>query len=114
MRNTLARAGWLAGFLFLASFVFLACASSAPAPAVPAAHATKLRLGSTKWLPFTAPEGQPRVALSLTEIALERAGYEFTTAFVPDGELTPKLEHGEFDGSAALWRSDDREQYLLY
>ncbi|HET7539248.1 MAG TPA: transporter substrate-binding domain-containing protein [Polyangiaceae bacterium] len=114
MRNILARAGWLAWVLFSAAFLALACASTPPAPAAPTAPATKLRLVSTKWVPFTAPEGEPRVALSLTEVALQRAGYESTTAFVPDGQLTPKLEQGEFDGSAALWRSDDREQFLLY
>jgi ABC-type amino acid transport substrate-binding protein len=104
----------LAWVLLSAAFLFLACASTPPAPAVPAAQATKLRLASTKWLPFTGSEGEPRVALSLTETALQRAGYESTTTFVPDGQLTPKLQHGEFDGSAALWRSEDREQYLLY
>src|SRR6478609_6018865 len=100
MRNILARAGWLAWVLLSAAFVALACASSQPAaPAALTAPVTKLRLASTKWVPFTGPEGEPRVALSLTELALQRAGYESTTAFVPDGQLTPKLEHGEYDGS---------------
>jgi len=114
MRNLLARVGWLAGVLLLALAVTVACGSSVPAPAAPARQATKLRLVSTKWLPFTGAEGEPRVALSLTESALQRAGYDSTTIFVPDGQLSAKLEQGECDGSAALWRSKDREQYLLY
>jgi len=114
MRNIFARVGWLVGLLLVAAVMILACASSPPAPVVPESHAKKLRLVSTKWLPFTGPEGEPRVALSLTETALERAGYEATTDFVADGELSPKLQRGDYDGSGAMWRSDDREQYLLY
>jgi polar amino acid transport system substrate-binding protein len=113
MRNV-ARVGWLAGVLLLALSAPLACGSSVPAPGAPAAHAKKLRLASTRWLPFTGAEGEPRVALSLTEQALERAGYDSVTTFVADGQLTPKLETGEYDGSAALWRSEEREQFLLY
>lgn len=114
MRNVVTRAGWLAGVLLLALSATVACGSSVPAPAAPAAQATKLSLASTKWLPFTGAEGEPRVALTLTERALERAGYASVTTFVPDGELSPKLQHGDYDGSAALWRSQEREQYLLY
>ncbi|HKO48535.1 MAG TPA: transporter substrate-binding domain-containing protein, partial [Polyangiaceae bacterium] len=114
MRNLVARAGWLAGFLVLTLVVTAGCGGSAPAPAAPAARTTTLRLASTKWLPFTGAEGEPRVALSVTESALQRAGYDSITVFVPDGQLTPKIEHGEYDGSAALWRSAEREQYLLY
>jgi hypothetical protein len=50
----------------------------------------------------------------LTEQALKRAGYDSVTSFVADGQLTPKLKQGEYDGSAALWRDQDREQFLLY
>ncbi len=114
MRNPVARVGWLAGALLLALAAPMACGSSVPAPAAPAAQTTKLRLASTKWLPFTGAEGEPRVALSLTEQALKRAGYDSFTTFVPDGQLTPQLEHGNYDGSAALWRDENREQFLLY
>jgi polar amino acid transport system substrate-binding protein len=114
MRNTVARIGWLAGVLLLSIATTVACGSSVPAPAAPAAQTTKLNLASTKWLPFTGAQGEPRVALTLTESALERAGYQASTAFVPDGQLTPKLKHGDYDGSAALWQGEDREEFLLY
>ena len=108
--------GWMFGALLVgvALMVVPGCGSSVSAPAAPAAQSTKLRLASTRWLPFTGAKGEPRVALSLTERALERAGYDSVTSFVPDGQLTPKLEQGEFDGSPALWRGTDREQFLLY
>jgi ABC-type amino acid transport substrate-binding protein len=114
MRNIVARIGWLAGVLLVSLATLVACGASVPAPAAPAAQATKLKLASTKWLPFTGAQGEPRVALTLTENALERAGYLSTTAFVSDGQLTPKLQSGDYDGSAALWKSAEREQYLLY
>lgn len=87
---------------------------SSAAPSSPAGESKALRLGSTPWVPFTAEEGQPRVAAYLVERALERAGYEAHTTIVPDGALTPALEQGRFDGSAALWPSDDRRAYLIY
>lgn len=114
MRNLVARIGWLAGVLLVSLAAIVACGPSVPAATAPSAQAPKLNLASTKWLPFTGAEGEPRVALTLTENALERAGYHSTTTFVPDGQLTSKLEHGDFDGSAALWKSEDREQFLLY
>jgi hypothetical protein len=73
-----------------------------------------LQLASTPWVPFTGEEGQPRVASYLVERALERAGYLAHTTIVPDGALTPALQQGRFDGSAALWQSEDRQAYLLY
>lgn len=114
MRNVVARVGWLAGVLLFALCATAACGSSVPAPEAPAAQLNQLHLASTHWLPFTAETGQPRVALTLTDQALERAGYKSSTDIVPDGQLTPKLLHGDYDGSAALWKSEDREQFLLY
>jgi len=109
-----ARLGCVAGVLLLTLPAIVGCGSSVPAAQAPAPKAATLRLASTKWLPFTGAEDQPRVALTLTESALRRAGYGSTTAFVPDGQLTAMLQRGDYDGSAALWRSEDRERFLLY
>jgi ABC-type amino acid transport substrate-binding protein len=98
--------------LFAGLLLFLGCGSP-PSPVTPSAS-NVLRLGSTPWVPFTGEEGQPRVASYLVERALERAGYEAHTTIVADGALTPALEAGHFDGSAALWPSEDREKFLLY
>jgi polar amino acid transport system substrate-binding protein len=93
--------------------------ASAGAPAAPAAPAPSsalsiLRLASTPWAPFTGKEGQPRVALDLVARALERTGHPSRTTIVPDGTLVPGLQDGHFDGSAALWDSEDRRKFLLY
>lgn len=105
----------LLSFLVLALSLLIGCGSPA-APAAPGAgnDSRVLKLASTPWIPFTAEVGQPRVAAYLVERALDRAGYRTTTTIVADGELTPALKDGRFDGSAALWESDDRQEFLLY
>lgn len=65
-------------------------------------------------MPFTAAQGEPRVASYLVERALERAGYLTQMSIVADGTLTPALKEGRLDGSPAVWQSEDREEYLLY
>lgn len=75
---------------------------------------TALRLASTPWPPFTNVPGQSRVALDLVHTALRRIGVTAETTIVPDGTLTPALLDGRFDGSAALWRDDERERTLIY
>jgi polar amino acid transport system substrate-binding protein len=46
--------------------------------------------------------------------ALERAGYQASTEIISAASLTPELKAGRYDGSAALWQSQEREQFLLY
>jgi polar amino acid transport system substrate-binding protein len=95
--------------------LLLGCGSpSTPASAADASGAKVLHLGSTSWVPFTAEQGQPRVASYVVERALERAGYKTDTTIVADGALTPALREGRFDGSDALWESDDRQEFLVY
>jgi ABC-type amino acid transport substrate-binding protein len=74
----------------------------------------QLRLGSTPWSPFTNPPGQPRLALDLVHAALGRVGIKADTTIVPEGSLTPSLVKGQFDGSPALWRDDQRDLTLIY
>lgn len=73
-----------------------------------------LKLASDVWSPYTDEDGKPRLALDLVHEALRRAGITATTSLTQPGALTPILENQEFDGSAALWKSPDREQYLLF
>jgi polar amino acid transport system substrate-binding protein len=72
-----------------------------------------LRLVSSEWPPFT-DEVEPRVALDIVHRGLARAGIRARTELVEPAVFIPGLEAGDFDGSAALWRSADREAYLLY
>ncbi|HEX6274797.1 MAG TPA: transporter substrate-binding domain-containing protein [Polyangiaceae bacterium] len=100
---------------FVPALLLLACGSPSP-PAAPSStsEAKVLRLGATPWVPFTAEVGEPRVASYLVERALERANYLAQMEIVADGALTPDLKEGRLDGSPALWKTAEREEYLLY
>ena len=73
-----------------------------------------LRLASTPWSPFTNAPGKPRFAIDLVLEALKRSGIAADSAIVDEGKLTPSLLKGEFDGSAALWKDDERVKALVY
>ncbi len=75
----------------------------------------ELRLGSDVWPPFTNYADKPRVAIELVHRALKRTGVDAVTRIQTGfDEITHRLERGELDGSPAIWRSPDRERYLLY
>ena len=83
-------------------------------PIMAAAQDRQLQLVSTAWSPFTNAPGEPRFALDLVGVALERMGINAETVIVDEARLTPSLLSGEFDGSAALWRDAERERVLIY
>ena len=83
-------------------------------PIMASAQDRQLQLVSTAWSPFTNAPGQPRFALDLVDMALERVGIIADTVIVDEAMLTPSLLSGEFDGSAALWKDTERERVLLY
>ena len=96
---------WTTGALLLAIIAI---------PNMASVQARQLELVSTAWAPFTNAPGQPRFALDLVEMALERVGIIADTVIVDEARLTPSLLSGEFDGSAALWKATEREHVLLY
>src|SRR5262249_29240370 len=73
-----------------------------------------LSLVSTAWSPFTNAPGQPRFALDLVEDALGRIHVTAKTTIVSAEEFTPALLGGRFDGSAAAWKSEERERALIF
>jgi polar amino acid transport system substrate-binding protein len=73
-----------------------------------------LRLVSTAWPPFTNQAGQPRFASDLVDAALGRIGLKAETTIVEPAAFTPALLTGPYDGSAAAWKDDQREQVLLF
>ena len=83
-------------------------------PIMAAAQGRQLQFVSTAWSPFTNAPGQPRFALDLVGVALERMGIIAETVIVDEARLTPSLLGGEFDGSAALWKDTERESVLIY
>jgi len=95
--------GWLLPFA-------VTVAIAAPAATEP----TELLLVSTAWPPFTDVVGRPRLATELVHEALARTGVDAETAIVADGLLVSSMSDGSHAGSGALWRSEERERFLLY
>lgn len=73
-----------------------------------------LRLLSSLWPPFVDSAENPRLAVDLVSEALRRAGYLPNSEVASLEGVLDGLRSGTYDGSAALWRSDEREQFLLY
>jgi polar amino acid transport system substrate-binding protein len=95
----------------------LGCASTArPAASSPAAEpvSIKLRLASSLWPPFVDTGDDPGVAVDLVTKALARAGYIAQDEVTSLEAVLRGLREGSFDGSTSLWRSPEREPFLLY
>ncbi len=122
----------LAALTSLGAAALLACASppepvapkedpvAAPSDAPPDSTASAepeaqhLRLVNGVWAPFTDVEGKPRIAQSLVREALARAGVTVDTNIVGPALVLPEIQSGKFDGSEALWKSPEREEYLYF
>ncbi len=99
--------------------LLLGCGStptSRPAPAKANAHTTSptLHLAASSWPPFVDTADHPSVAVDLVTAALARAGYIADTKVTSLEQVIEGLEGKAYDGSAALWQSEEREQFLLY
>ena len=104
--------------LILAALTLLAACAAPPLPAAATqptpATGGFLHLVSTQWPPFTDVEGKERVAFSLVNSALERAGYRSEVLVLPSATYADALRSSKYDGSPATWHNKEREQYLLY
>ncbi len=78
------------------------------------AQEQSLQLASDVWPPFTDTEGKKSFALVLVKEALERGEIEVNTEIVLFEQVLDGINSGSYDGSAALWKTGDRENYLLY
>jgi polar amino acid transport system substrate-binding protein len=83
-------------------------------PAALAAPPPKLRLVSDAWPPFTDVPGKPRHALQLVQEALARSGVEVAFTITQWNVALLALEQAQQDGSAAIWKTPEREQKLLF
>ena len=106
----------VAKLILLFCFV-LGCASSAK----PVAKSMEskpssptLRLASSHWPPYVGTAEDGRAALDLTSTALARAGYIADQRVVPLEAVLSGINDGTYDGSASLWKSAERERFLLY
>ena len=98
------------------SFAIVSCAIclllsiAALASAAPAT----LRLASDLWPPFTDHPGHTRWSNELVKTALLRGGFPSESRIMDWSKVLESLRNGDIDGCAAMWRSAEREQYLLF
>jgi ABC-type amino acid transport substrate-binding protein len=79
-----------------------------------AAQNNQLKLASDIWPPFADAKGEKAFALELVEEALNRGNTGITTAIISFQDVLDGINTGLYDGSATLWKTKDRESYLLY
>lgn len=78
------------------------------------AQVTELILASDVWPPFTNLEPHRAFASELVSESLNRAGIKSVTQILEFEEVIEGIRSGKYHGSAALWYSEDREEYLLF
>jgi ABC-type amino acid transport substrate-binding protein len=74
----------------------------------------ELKLVSDIWPPFTNVEGEKAFAMDLVKEALARINIKTSFHIQEFNDLIKGIDAGEFDGSAALWRSEEREEKYLF
>ena len=99
------------GFLIVA----LPGALLAASPAQENEFSSRLNLASDVWPPFTDVLGNTRIAIDLVTEALGRTGQDVRIIVRDDfSALMAQIISGEYDGSAALWLSPEREGFLRF
>ncbi|NMM47343.1 substrate-binding periplasmic protein [Marinigracilibium pacificum] len=78
------------------------------------AQIQSLNLASDVYPPFTNTINNTSVALDLVNTALKRAEINSNTSILPWDRVITGIEAGVFDGSAALWKTAERDEYLVY
>jgi len=78
------------------------------------AQTEALKLSFDVWPPFTNVQGEKTLATDIVETALNRVNIP-STYLVGDFETVLEgIFDGSYDGSPALWKSEEREQELLF
>jgi len=78
------------------------------------AQTTQLTLASDIWPPFTNAPGETAVAMEIVKTALNRNSIAVKPKVADFTIVLEGLEKGIFQGSSALWKTSEREEYLIY
>lgn len=78
------------------------------------APSTKVQLASDVWPPLTDQFGKPRLAIEIVHLALARIGYDPDTQILDSWTVPEDLKADKYDGCGVIWKSEDRESYLLF
>jgi len=73
-----------------------------------------LKFSSDVWPPFTNVEGEKAIAIDIAEKALERVNVQSDYVITDFDAVIEGINTGEFDGSLAFWKSEEREEKLLF
>ena len=78
------------------------------------AQTTELKLASDIWPPFTNVEGEKSFAIDLVKEALGRININTTSEIISMNDVIAAIDKGDVDGSAALWKNDEREKKYVF
>lgn len=92
----------------------LLCVCFMAAEATLAEKPVTLRLGGDRWPPFTEVEGKSRDAINLVESGLLRSGLRSTFSIVSWNDVLKQLATGQLDGGVAMWKTPEREEFLVF
>lgn len=84
------------------------------AGAARAGESVALRLGGDRWPPFTEVEGKSRDAVNLVESGLLRGGLRSTFSIASWNVVMKQLVAGQLDGGVAMWKTLEREKFLVF
>lgn len=73
-----------------------------------------LKLSSDVWPPFTDVQSEKSLALDIVEEALESLSISPDFEILNFGSVMEGIKKGEADGSAALWKDEAREEFLVF
>ena len=74
----------------------------------------ELNLASDIWPPFTDVEGEKSISFDIVKEALVRNSIIVNMDILEFDEVLSVIKENKYDGSAALWISEKRKEYLLY
>lgn len=75
---------------------------------------TELKLAADAWPPFTNVEGEKSILTDLVSEALTRMNTSSSISIIEFNDVLNEIESGKFDGSPALWISDDRKEKYFF
>jgi len=74
----------------------------------------ELTLASDIWPPFTNVEGEKSIALDIVKQALEKSDIKINYEIIEFEDVITGIKKLDYDGSAALWYNENREELLLF
>lgn len=73
-----------------------------------------VRLASDIWPPFTNTDDQHALAIDIVKTALSRSGVRVSSNILEFDKVIAAIKDGEFDGSAALWKNEERTNFMIF